>query len=864
MTPDSELLSKYAEAGSEEAFAELVRRYAALVYSSALRQTTASGLAEEVTQAVFLLLSRKAKSLDSKVIVAGWLLRTTRFIAARARISEQRRHLREKEAMKMHELNHPDEAWTKLAPLLDEGLDRLNEADRNLLIMRFMEGTDPATTCGMLGLSREAAKKRQSRALQKLRKFFARRGFGTSAGLLAAMLGGKFVEAAPHALEAKILGGMSVAGANASLLHLVQQAARDLWWRKLKLSLATATMIFLAVAVVWKAKDQMSSTASGPKENLATLAGAPTPGRDSSFVNRKNANKSAAFQIQVLDSAGAPIPEVKVRSLLWHDWEQEEPPMLRTDQNGLVKVSLAENTVLGRIDIGFLKEGYQEKFLTWRTDKHGPIPTSYIMRLDPAVRIGGMVRDESGVPVPNAEIYIQFAGTGDSAARESKQERLGFVEDWTVATTDGLGQWNCAVVPNDREAFSIFVRHPDFLLGSVERNENLFQGRSQTVMKKGFSANGVVLDESEKPIPAVHLEKPRAKPPVAVVSDSKGRFTINHLETGDNTFVVSATNFASRVFALDPANSETLTLHLFKPSLLRLRVIDESGSPVSGARIRLEDRYLDWMDFTDSDGRVAWNSAPNKEVEIYAHHPGFFQSRGQKYVPDGKEHALILRKELHVIGKVEDAETGEGVSRFLAIPGYPTSGDRWYGSDQVRGTNGSFSLTFTEPYESFDVRIEADGYEPLASDAIPSGVTETNLLFKIHKENAVDFIHGVVLLPDGKPAAGAEVALGTAENHMTLANACFLKRGTSLMKIADAGGRFLFKPEQWAHTIVAVHQEGFARVRLKGCRTANQIETATVGPNRRKGFARGGLCGTEGQSLRPGEHAISRWPRTRF
>src|SRR5688572_28129454 len=102
---DWQLLQDFCGERSERAFTALVSRYVNLVYTSALRQVGQPHLAEEVSQSVFLLLARKAPLLRHDIVLAGWLFRATRFLAARALRSEIRRKLYEQEAFEMQELS---------------------------------------------------------------------------------------------------------------------------------------------------------------------------------------------------------------------------------------------------------------------------------------------------------------------------------------------------------------------------------------------------------------------------------------------------------------------------------------------------------------------------------------------------------------------------------------------------------------------------------------------------------------------------------------------------------------------------------------------------------------------------------------
>src|SRR2546429_1393655 len=98
VSPDCELVTAYAAAGSETAFRALVTRHVPLVYATALRQVGDAGLAEEITQNVFIVLARKAPRLAGSRTLAGWLPRTP-ILEAKAPVrSELRRGRREGKA----------------------------------------------------------------------------------------------------------------------------------------------------------------------------------------------------------------------------------------------------------------------------------------------------------------------------------------------------------------------------------------------------------------------------------------------------------------------------------------------------------------------------------------------------------------------------------------------------------------------------------------------------------------------------------------------------------------------------------------------------------------------------------------------
>src|ERR1700729_1718620 len=106
-TDDMELVRQYAVHKSEIAFVTLVSRHTNLVHSASLRLVRAPQLAEEVTQAVFIILARKAGSLGEKTILPSWLYRMACFVSRSALKRDYRRLQREQEAYMQSTLNEP-------------------------------------------------------------------------------------------------------------------------------------------------------------------------------------------------------------------------------------------------------------------------------------------------------------------------------------------------------------------------------------------------------------------------------------------------------------------------------------------------------------------------------------------------------------------------------------------------------------------------------------------------------------------------------------------------------------------------------------------------------------------------------------
>jgi uncharacterized protein (TIGR03435 family) len=247
---DMDLVRDYARQNSESAFAELVRRHINLVYSVAMRFTGNPGDADDVTQAVFILLARKAAGLSDRTVLTGWLYETTRLTAAGFLRAQNRRRFWEQEACMQSNLNAPETGnlWRQLSPHLEAAMSRLAERDRTMLALRFYENKTTREVAAALQLTEAAAHKRTARALEKLRRFFSQRGVDSTAAAIAENISAHSIQVAPVTLAKAVTTVALAKGATASIstLTLMEGALKIMAWTKAKTAILAGAVLLLA------------------------------------------------------------------------------------------------------------------------------------------------------------------------------------------------------------------------------------------------------------------------------------------------------------------------------------------------------------------------------------------------------------------------------------------------------------------------------------------------------------------------------------------------------------------------------------------------------------------------------------------
>ena len=243
---DAELLEAAAR-GERDALEQIARRYVGFVYNAALRQVhNDRHLAEDVSQAVFVILSRKIHDINRGTLLHGWLFTTTRFAAKNAMKMRKRRTHYERIAAGMRsEAVTPDPSGEVITPLLDEALADLREPDRCAVLLSYFGGKTYREVGAEIGATEEAARKRVDRAVARMRQFFAKRGVAvTGAAVVASMKHSASAVPPPPGLVESIASCMATTSIGAAPLSgLAKGVIYVMTWTQIKVAATVAGLV---------------------------------------------------------------------------------------------------------------------------------------------------------------------------------------------------------------------------------------------------------------------------------------------------------------------------------------------------------------------------------------------------------------------------------------------------------------------------------------------------------------------------------------------------------------------------------------------------------------------------------------------
>ncbi|MDB6036197.1 MAG: hypothetical protein JWM99_38, partial [Verrucomicrobiales bacterium] len=493
-----ELIRDYVKRGSEEAFKELVDRYINLVYSAALRRSGSdSNQIEDIVQTVFADFARKAGRLPKGVRLGGWLHQHTCFVASNMLRADLRRQNREKEAMKEFS-NESAPVRAELVNALDEAVEKLDPPDRDILLLRYFEGEDFRAVGTHFGVSEDAAQKRVSRAIERLRNVLAEQGIAVGATALVALLGTCSSTAAPGILNGTVcrLAIRNGSLASATLFGLSTGTILK--------CLGIAAVTSLTLLWTWYrpiaafSKSQAAQRTLHARTNRTYASASPLsrslPLEAVTAKTNRDTNNLLTMTI-IADDSGSVVPNVPIDLRLWEGTQQSRRK-LQSDRFGKCEIEIPRKT-LAELRITTRIDDFADTRLDWKSENGDLVPVNYTIRLIRPTAISGMVVNEQNQPVEGATVHIE---NYDSPALENKIENHIFGQIETLS--DSNGGWHLNRIASEMIPFlQGGARHPEYVDAAAFRMDHadpvekaLLDGTHVFHLTQGASVRGWVTD----------------------------------------------------------------------------------------------------------------------------------------------------------------------------------------------------------------------------------------------------------------------------------------------------------------------------------------------------------------------------------
>ena len=756
---DSELLQAWVTRSDETAFAELVRRHIGLVHASARRQVGASPLADDVTQAVFLVLARKAGSLGSQVMLSGWLFRTTRFVAARALRAEHRRsHHESLAAMQPLVIDAPSvpDHWKEVEPQLDAALAALPAADRDALLLRYFEGKPLRAVGQALGIHEEAAKKRVSRAVEKLRTWLAGRGVVVPAVGLVALLGNLPTVAAPAGLAGLIASAAAANTASEAATTLAVGAVRD-WWlvqvRRL-MPWAVAALVMVSAGIHWLSP----RPDLGTPDSVATLLPVHVPPTNRSLPETSSHTAETPTRQQtskILLNVRSTTDNRPLTAQIIAMYSRRRGDSIHldwvTDRDGNAEIPIT-NPPEWLLTLWVSAPGHVPVTVGWRHHEFTDPVLTYQCLLEPGQLLAGVVQDEAGTPVANARIdFIEPGMMG------SKRQNIAFHSRLSYLMSDAQGRFRSEQMPvlrGNQGNMRYVVTHPEFIREAVSlEGPASLTTNHVVILRRGLKVAGQVMDSDGLPLSQARVKELHhvGRSRLEAQTDEGGRFALGSFPPGKLQLEITAPGFMTAIEEVQ-SGSEALSF--------RLSVDQQAGSPQP-------------------------EPPPADTVRLS--------------------------------GTVVDEDSGDPVPSFTVLRHSSGLGEHLLGD----GHDGQFNwVVENHPHEPFFLEVTAEGFDPAVSDERTLSAEEHAFRFRLRRGGPAN---GRVVDASGQPVAGAVLGLnGLGFGFLVRENRMF-SGTQAPQAITDTAGRFSLELRLNTESLVVTHEAGFAEIPVKQAKGATIV-----------------------------------------
>jgi peroxiredoxin len=460
------------------------------------------------------------------------------------------------------------------------------------------------------------------------------------------------------------------------------------------------------------------------------------------------------------------------------------------------------------------------------------LPTDPTIRLVPRIRVSGRVVGEDGNGIAGAQIRLYLQ---DQSSSPKEVRAVPTVDQYQPIVSGPDGRWSTDDAYEADLSTRLKVTHGDYYSPPTLEPTTLDALRSGsvvTVLRKGRTLSGVVVDPAGQPVPRARIE---AGPllgfsNVPTFADASGRFTLLGVNPNDTRLLVIAPGFGLRVLNVPAGNLPDFRIELKPSRTPTITVLGSDGKPLAGARVSAWPVSLQTPPLvtipglfgtTDSEGKVRLASIGDETTRIIVQGKGAGRTEAQ-IESDATELTVSLKSPTRYYGRIVDADTGLEIPNANVGVVVEQSGHSIYlpkgsGSMVINIQAGSYRLEIppVSYYERFKVRVSADGYAPAESGWAPSG--ESGVFDAVLRR--APSLSGAIVAPDGAPAQGARVALLSSDTGYFIASPALADIQNSASRVAtqtDATGQFSLPPQvPGEYDLLILHDTGYAKLPLR-------------------------------------------------
>ncbi|MCA9440652.1 MAG: carboxypeptidase regulatory-like domain-containing protein, partial [Candidatus Omnitrophica bacterium] len=512
--------------------------------------------------------------------------------------------------------------------------------------------------------------------------------------------------------------------------------------------------------------------------------------------------------------------------------------VLSTDGEGKASIPFEAEEIRYGIRVSTEVEGFLPASVTWKRRELAEISGEQVVELKRGYSIGGKIESESGKPIKGCKVIVSAMPTRDSEVRTALTN--------FETRTDNNGEWHCDEAPEKMESVRIRLEHPYYItnqyfdyggdnrpIGHLKTFEDVIQ------LKESLNLEGFVLDENGGALKGARVSAGDPNPwskgrkPTAIANPT-GAFSFKDREPGELQITVQADGYSPQAQQVLVEQGMKPLRFLMEPAAtIRGRVVDATGDPISGVNVSAQSVLPgnvddSWRGFTDSEGRFEWDSAPHQPVQFSFYSSEGYGRKSETLGPtaEGEEHTIVLNAPLTVRGTVVDAKTGKPLESFQVIQGIgwdqgPDRPPSWQHRNAQPGSDGKYSISFTQDYPKHYVRIEAEGYLPGVSPPFTSDMGATVHNFELEEG---DPLSGTVVDASGIPVLNADVILATQSNGAYIQEGRNERVNSTPSTKTDSDGAFQFPPLEEEFTLVVLSEMGIAQVTKAEFEASNKIQ----------------------------------------